>query len=69
MSKGKKIKMKWKTGVCEVEKYTTGNTKKKKVFFCTDCKANICKECSSKIVLRFMAMINRDLNKKININK
>ena len=72
MSKGKKIKMKWKNGTCEVEKYTDGNKKKKRVFFCTDCKANMCKPCSSNVVKRFMAMINRDiermgkqLNKKI----
>ena len=66
MSNGKKIKMKWKNkGVCEVEKYTDGNTKKKRVFFCTDCSAWMCKPCSAKVLKRIMAMINRDLDKKL----
>lgn len=67
MPNGKKIKMRWKTGICEVEKFTDGNKKKKRVFFCTDCKAWMCKPCSGKIVKRVMAMINRDLNKKLSI--
>jgi len=67
MSKGKKIKMKWKNGTCEVEKFTDGNKKKKKVFWCTDCNAWMCKKCSGDIVKRIFAMFNRDLNKKFSI--
>lgn len=70
---GKKNKLKWKIDVCEVEKYTNGNVKKKRVFWCTECKANMCKACSKKIAIRAMAMINkriermgRQLNKKVN---
>ena len=61
MSKGKKIKMKWRHGVCEVERYTDGNKKKKRVFFCSDCFAWMCKKCSGNVVKRVMAMISRDL--------
>lgn len=60
MANGKKIK--WKTGICEVEKYTDGNTKKKRVFFCTDCSAWMCKPCSANVLKRIIAMINRDLD-------
>ena len=59
----KKNKIKWKTGVCEVERYTDGNTKKKKVFFCTDCRANMCGACSKDIAKRVMAMINRKIER------
>lgn len=64
MMNGKKNKLKWKVGICSVEQYTDGNTKKKRVFYCTDCKAYMCKPCSGKVLKRIMAMINRDLTKK-----
>lgn len=63
MKGGKKIKMKWKKGVCEVEKYSDGNKKKKNVFWCTDCNAWMCKKCSKDIVKRVMAMFNREFKK------
>ena len=67
MPNGKKIKMKWKNGVCEVEKYTDGGTTKKRVFFCTDCQSWMCKKCSGNVVKRIMAMCNKNLNKKFSI--
>lgn len=67
MSKGKKIKTKWKIGVCEIEKYTSGSIKSKKVFFCQDCKSWMCVPCSKKFALRIMAMINKDLSKKVKL--
>lgn len=63
MYKGNKIKMKWRIGVCEVEKYTDGNEKKKRTFFCTDCKAWMCKSCSGDVLKRIIAMINRDIDR------
>ena len=67
MSNGKKIKMKWKQGICEVEKYTDGGKTKKRVFFCTDCKSWMCKKCSSDVVKRIFAMFNKQLNKKYSL--
>lgn len=67
MSNGKKIKMKWRNGICGVEKFTDGNTKKKRTFYCTDCKIWMCKKCSKDVVKRIMALRNRDLNKKVSI--
>lgn len=65
MNKGKKIKTKWKTGICEVHYYGLGNNKKRKVFFCPDCSAFMCSDCSKNIVLRVIAMTNRSISKKL----
>lgn len=65
MSNGKKINMKWRVGTCEVEKYTDGNKKKKKTFFCTDCRAWMCKPCSANVLKRIVAMISRDISRKL----
>lgn len=63
----KNPKVKWKTGVCAVEKYTDGNTKKKKVFFCNQCREWMCRKCSKDVVKRVMALFNKSLNKKVKI--
>lgn len=66
---GKKNKLKWRNGICGVEQYTDGNKSIKKTFYCNQCKIWMCKPCSSNVVKRFMAMINRDIErvgKKLN---
>mgnify|MGYP007080408630 CR=1 FL=1 len=69
MMSGKKSQLKWKNGVCEVESHVDGNKKKKRVFFCTDCRAWLCRDCSGKFGKRAMAMVLRDIHgmgKKLN---
>ena len=63
MAKGKKIKTKWKAGVCEVHWYALGDNNKRKIFFCGDCKAWLCKSCDKDVVLRMMAMVNRKIER------
>lgn len=62
-----KNKLKWKQGICGVERYTDGNKSVKKVFYCNQCKIWMCVKCSHDIVKRVMALINRDLSKKVSI--
>lgn len=63
MAKGKKIKTKWKTGICEVHHYALDDNKKRKIFYCSDCDAWMCKSCDKDIVLRMMALINRRIER------
>lgn len=67
MHKGKKINRKWRKGVCEVEKLIDKDNKNKRTFYCGECKIWMCVPCSKNILKRAMAMILRDINKKVKL--
>ena len=64
MNKGKKIKKQSKIGVCAVHFYGLDDNKKRKITYCKDCGVWMCQSCTSDIVLRTMALINKAISKK-----
>ena len=49
----------WVDGVCRVCELNRKDTTIKKVFFCNDCNANICKKCKPDLIARgWAALIN-----------
>ena len=48
--------------VCDVHRYALGDTKVRKVYYCSFCKAYICKDCDSNIALRAWAWFVRSIS-------
>lgn len=57
----KKNKISWKTGICDSHKYALSDTRRRKVFYCSICDANLCKECANNPVRRSKAMMIREI--------